>query len=313
MGSCYWRHSPGAHFMALSICRCVPLCSRTLWKSLADISDFLSYRVRYLMRKDQSATALESGLDIPFSRLKQRPFVPLLSQVAYLSPLGNVANWMGSETVWASRKGRWLQLRDKSDAVLNSAANWKPIPWRLRDFNDGLSVKVITVDVLSFPCLGDDQRGAVWSPHLRHNPLGLSGDMLTTQPEGFLVMLMYMGFHPLECDMKLLSCSLQDPIVSLGRSREQCGRHGGQNTVLFISCSPGERKVFRPVLHFADSQYEHFKPGVDQPEVEKSKNTQTESCCCFWWILYEMGWSQRPMNNVFKEPIPDLRNAGASS
>lgn len=198
MGSCYWRHSPGAHFMALSICRCVPLCSRTLWKSLADISDFLSYRVRYLMRKDQSATALESGLDIPFSRLKQRPFVPLLSQVAYLSPLGNVANWMGSETVWASRKGRWLQLRDKSDAVLNSAANWKPIPWRVRDFSDGLSVKVITVDVLSFPCLGDDQRGAVWSPHLRHNPLGLSGDMLTTHPEGFLVMLMYMGFHPLE-------------------------------------------------------------------------------------------------------------------
>lgn len=44
--------------------------------------------------------------------------------------------------------------------------------------------------------------------------------------------------------------------------------------MLFISCGPEERKVFRPVLHFTDSQYEHFKAGVDQPELEKSENTQ---------------------------------------
>lgn len=43
--------------------------------------------------------------------------------------------------------------------------------------------------------------------------------------------------------------------------------------MLFISCSPGERKVSRPVLYFTDSQYEHFKPGVHQPELENSDNT----------------------------------------
>lgn len=74
--------------------------------------------------------------------------------------------------------------------------------------------------------------------------------------------------------MKLLSYSLQNHTASLGRSREKCGRHGGQNTVLFTSCSPEERKVSRPVLHVTDSQYKHFKAGVDQPELEKSEDTQ---------------------------------------
>lgn len=99
--------------------------------------------------------------------------------------------------------------------------------------------------------------------------------MPTTQPEGFIVMnVVYMGFHPLGFAVKLLSCSLQNPTGGLGRSREKCGRRGGQNTVLFISCSPEERKVSRPVLHFTDSQYKHFKAGVDQPELEKSEGTQ---------------------------------------
>lgn len=87
-------------------------------------------------------------------------------------------------------------------------------------------------------------------------------------------MLMDMGFHPPDFAMKLLSCSLQNPTANLGRSREKCGRHGGQKTVLFISCSPEEMEVSRAVLHFTDSQYKHFKAGVDQPELEKSENTQ---------------------------------------
>lgn len=97
--------------------------------------------------------------------------------------------------------------------------------------------------------------------------------MLSTHPEGFLAMLIYLEFHPLEFTMKFLSCSLQNPTGSLGRIRGKCGKHGGQNTVLFISCSPEERKISRPVLLFTDSQYEHFKPGVGQPELENSETT----------------------------------------
>lgn len=85
---------------------------------------------------------------------------------------------------------------------------------------------------------------------------------------------MDMGFHPLEFAMKLLSCSLQDPTANLGSSREKYGRHEVQNTVLFISCSPEEREVSRAVLHFTESQYKHFKAGVNHPELEKSENTQ---------------------------------------
>lgn len=56
---------------------------------MAEIRDFLSYRVQdWLMSKEEAATALELGLDMP---LKHRPFVPLLSQVAHLSPLGRAA------------------------------------------------------------------------------------------------------------------------------------------------------------------------------------------------------------------------------
>lgn len=68
--------------------------------SMADISEFTATECKcWLLRKEQTATALELGPDIPFSPSKHRPFVALLSQVMYLSPLGNVAHGMGSETV----------------------------------------------------------------------------------------------------------------------------------------------------------------------------------------------------------------------
>lgn len=60
---------------------------------MAGLSDFLSYRVQVLSREERPGChSLELGSDIPFSPLKHRPFVPLLSHVAYLSPLRNGAN-----------------------------------------------------------------------------------------------------------------------------------------------------------------------------------------------------------------------------
>lgn len=186
---------------------------------------------------------------------------------------------MGSETVWGSKKGRWLRLRDKLDVALSSAANWKPIPLR-----PGISV-IVSVwrsqqQIFSpSPCLSYDHRETVWSAHLRYNTLGQSGDMLITLPEGFFEILLYMAFYPLEFAMKWLHYSHQNPAASLGRNRayEHCGKHGGESTVLFISHTPEERKVFRSFLYFTDSQCKHFKAGVDLPELGRSKNRHTQS------------------------------------
>lgn len=47
--------------------------------------------------------------------------------------------------------------------------------------------------------------------------------------------------------------------------------------MLFISHTPEERRVFRSVLYFTDSQCKHFKAGVDLPELGRSENTDTHT------------------------------------
>lgn len=122
---------PRSTFQSLSICRSFPSAPGApgcQWQ--ISVSSLLQSASAGSWGKSRLPQHLNWDLTFPFLPQSTDHLLPFSLRWCTWVPWGMLLmEW--EVRLWESRKGRWLQLRNKSNAVLNSAASWKPIPWRL--------------------------------------------------------------------------------------------------------------------------------------------------------------------------------------